>query len=157
MQVLETLRKTYRKRIAKQTGCEFCKSEVAQEQECKNISSNLWRVLTNKYPYMDGNVMIVPKRHITDLDQISGEEWTDFHQVLKKTQKVLAKIFDTTSFNVNINIGEHSGASIDHLHWQVIPRKKKIMNATNVFCDLYVITVSPQDLKKQIEALGDIK
>ncbi len=153
MQVFEPSRTKYRKKIKKQKECVFCIKKNFSTQECRNIKGLHWYVIVNKYPYMDGNVMILPKRHVTDITEINSEEWSEFYKILTLTQKVLTKIFNTTSFNIGLNIGEYSGASIDHIHWQIIPRKRKINNATNIFSDLYVITLSPQELKRKIEKI----
>jgi diadenosine tetraphosphate (Ap4A) HIT family hydrolase len=100
---------------------------------------------------MDGNLMIISKRHVEDINGMNDLERTEFFEVLEKTKKKLSKIFETDDFNIGLNIGKKAGASIKHLHWQVIPRREKILNASNVFGDLYVITVSPRELKKMID------
>ena len=83
---------------------------------------------------------------------MNESEQKEFFETLIKTKKRLSKIFKTEDFNIGLNIGERAGASIDHLHWQIIPRKDKILNASNIFADLYVITISPQKLKKMIDS-----
>lgn len=101
---------------------------------------------------MNGNVMIIPKRHIERLERVNGKEWSDLYDVILKTQNRLTKLFQTNDFNIGLNIGKNSGASIKHLHWQLIPRKKRpLTNALNLFADLQIISVSGDDLKKMIE------
>lgn len=101
---------------------------------------------------MDGNLMIIPKRHEKNLEKLSQKEWLELHEILERTKKKLGKIFKTKDFNIGLNIGKGAGTSIDHLHWQIIPRNKKaLLNSSNIFADLYVITVSPKELKRLIE------
>ena len=100
---------------------------------------------------MDGNVMIVPVRHIEDVEGVRLDEWGDFGSVLTKTKKVLGEIFDVDSFNIGLNMGPQSGASIAHLHWQVIPRKFKNITVMNVFADLHIVSVSPEETKQRID------
>ena len=66
-------------------------------------------------------------------------------------KKKLGRIFKTKDFNIGLNIGKDAGSSIDHIHWQIIPRKYKVMNSSNIFADIHIITISPQKLKKMIE------
>lgn len=108
-------------------------------------------VMVNKYPYSDGNVMVIPKRHVRNVEDLLKEEWIEFQEVLSKTIKKLGKIFKTIDFNIGANIGVDAGGSIEHLHWQIIPRKKKISNAANILADIEVITVLPEDLRKIID------
>ena len=95
--------------------------------------------------------MIIPVRHVEKTDDLNGEEWLEFGKVLSKTQEVLKKAFKTDSFNIGLNVGPESGASIAHLHWQVIPRKFKNLTVANTFADLYVVAVTPEETKKLID------
>lgn len=96
--------------------------------------------------------MIIPKRHVEFVEALSEGEWSDLQLILKKTQSRLGEIFQTKDFNIALNIGKNSGASIKHLHWQVIPRPRVLnQNSLNVMADLHLITLADQDLKKKIE------
>lgn len=151
MKVYEPSRLAYRKKIGAVKKCQFCDSSNIKNQICKKLSGKYWQVITNKYPYMDGNLMIISKRHIEDLEEMNEAEQKEFFEILVIAKKKLSRIFKTKDFNVGLNIGKGAGASIGHLHWQIIPRKNKILNASNIFADLYVITISPRKLKKLIE------
>ncbi len=100
---------------------------------------------------MDGNVMIVSIRHTEDIEEIRPNEWKDFGLVLVKTKKILGEVFEADSFNVGLNMGPQSGASIAHLHWQVIPRKFKNVTVMNTFADLHIVAVSPEETKRRID------
>lgn len=152
MRVFSPKRSKYIKKIGKSKICEFCDTKIIKEQECKNLAGKFWQVLVCKYPYLDGNVMVVPIRHIKNIEQIKEDEWKELFSIFIKTKRVLEKIFKTKDFNIGLNLGKGAGASIEHLHWQVIPRNKKVlMNSSNLLSDLYIISVLPKELKKLIE------
>jgi ATP adenylyltransferase len=153
MRILESSRAQYQRTFNDGDHCVFCAgSDVL---ECPELAGQFWRVLVNRFPYMDGNVMIVPKRHVEQTVELTPEEWADFGLVLKATQVVLTKIFKTESFNIGMNLGQESGASIAHLHWQVVPRKFKNVTVMNTFADLYVIKVTAEETQRLIkEALS---
>lgn len=150
MKIYQPKKREYQKVLLQKKKCFFCDLNIIQDQECTLFSFVYWRVLVNKYPYMDGNVMIVPKKHSISLSELSLKEWGEFPQVLLSVKKVLSKKFSTKSFNIGINIGEESGRSIDHLHWQIIPRKKKRYTVVSVLADIQVITISPQELQEML-------
>ena len=154
MKVFDPNRARYTKKIGKFKICELCNELNIRKQSCRNLESDKWRVFVNKYPYLDGNVMVIPKRHITRVEKLTKDEWSELYLVLGKTMKVLEKIFDTKDFNINMNIGKYAGASLNHLHWQVVPRSYGPDNAMNVFADLRAIKVSPWELKKKIENMA---
>lgn len=149
MRILDKNRANYKQKFTSDGGCIFCGHD--EVLECAGLSNNLWRVIINKYPYMDGNVMIVPVRHVDKIDDINKNEWQEFGAVLTRTQNVLGEIFKTNSFNVGLNVGTESGASIPHLHWQVVPRKFKNITAMNTFADLYIVAVTPEETKKLMD------
>ncbi len=151
MKIYDPTRAKYnsRERKAKKT-CFFCDEEVVKSQECTKFRFKYWNVLVNKHPYLDGNVMLVPKRHSTTTEKISKDEWEEFPRVLNEVQKILGKMFCTKSFNVGINLGKDSGRSVPHLHWQVIPRRRKNYTVTSVLADIQVITMSAEELRKKL-------
>lgn len=151
MRILDERRRKYKKNFSAKIKCAFCRE--LKDEECLGLRGKLWRVLVNINPYMDGNVMIVPLRHIEKIEDINEEEWKDFGDTLTRTQKVLEKIFKTDSFNVGLNVGPESGASMPHLHWQMVPRKFKNITVMNTFADLYIVAVSGQETKKMIDKL----
>lgn len=150
MKIFDPNRAKYTKKIGKFKICEFCNKKNIKNQECSNLSGKNWMVFVNKYPYMNGNLMIIPKRHLHDIDDLKKEEWDEFYEILVQTKKKLGKIFKTKDFNVGLNIGKNAGASLEHMHWQIIPRYFAPLNAANIFADLYSISMSPEDLRKKI-------
>lgn len=152
MRTFDPNRKAYIKRISKQNHCEFCNTEVLLAQECISLRTEHWKVIVAIYPYLDGNVMIIPKRHVSDTVELTESEWADFRHALDGAKRRLGEIFSAESFNIGLNLGEYSGRSIDHIHWQIIPRPKlRNTNSLEIFSELQVITVSPQELRKTID------
>ena len=153
MRILDTTRRVYNKKIKEIKVCEFCNPTNIKKQACKNISSKYWLVFVNKYPYLDGNLMVIPRRHFVRVDEITAEEWIDLQDVIVRTQAVLTKLFKTKSFNLGLNIGKEAGASIEHMHWQVLPRKVENQTAMNLFADLHLVSMPPQELRRKIGKL----
>jgi len=149
VKVYDPTRAEYHKRDLN-ASCPFCNPKVIEDQNCTKFSFEHWYVLTNKHPYMDGNVMLVPKQHHEDLDTLSEVEWIEFSKAVLEIQKVLSVMFNTESFNIGINIGKDSGRSLPHLHWQIIPRSTRRQTVLDVLGDLHVITVSSQELKERL-------
>jgi diadenosine tetraphosphate (Ap4A) HIT family hydrolase len=150
MRVIQTTRANYAKDQKEKKGCFFCDEAIIKAQECTIFNYTHWYVLVNIHPYLNGNVMLLPKKHKVKLAALQPEEWSEFAQALVEVQKVLGDMFTTTSFNIGLNEGKHSGRSVSHLHWQIIPRHKKNLTVVGVLADIYVITMSSQELKKKL-------
>ena len=151
MRILDKNRASYKKNFSDNDKCVFCDED--EILECFGLTGKYWHVIVNRFPYMDGNVMIIPIRHIEKVADVSIEEWQEFGEVLTKTQKALGQIFKTESFNVGLNTGPESGASIPHIHWQVIPRKFKNITVMNTFADLHIVAITPEETKRLIDEM----
>ena len=90
----------------KQKGCIFCNTSMDRQNE-KNFI--LWQshygfVIMNKFPYNNGHLMVVPRRHCIDLDQLSNEELQELFYLLKVSTQALKECLHPHGFNIGINI-----------------------------------------------------
>ncbi len=79
-------------------------------------------IILNLYPFNPGHLLISPTRHVERWRDLTDEEVSKIMGLIKKAEGVLDREFGCTSFNFGVNEGKFSGASIDHLHVQLIPR-----------------------------------
>jgi ATP adenylyltransferase len=145
-------RKTYlRSSSGKRSGCLFC-SLLRDKRDERNLV--LFRtahhaVILNRYPYNNGHLMIVPKRHIASLFQMNTQERVEFFAVLEKVMKALAKAMRPQGFNLGMNISDVAGAGVpDHVHWHIVPRWKGDVNFMPVVAGTKVISESLESAYK---------
>ena len=148
-------RKTYlRSNPGKRSGCLFC-SLLRNKRDKRNLV--LFRaahhaVILNRYPYNNGHLIIVPKRHIAGLSQMNAREKSEFFEVFEKGMGALAKAMKPQGFNLGMNISDVAGAGIpDHMHWHIVPRWKGDVNFMPVVAGTKVISES---LESAYEALS---
>jgi ATP adenylyltransferase len=79
--------------------------------------------MMNKFPYNNGHVMVVPKRHCPDLEQLDDKALQDLLFLLRVSTRILRKILRPDGFNIGMNIGKVGGAGVDdHIHFHIVPR-----------------------------------
>ena len=108
----------------KKKGCFFCKN-LKEKESKKNlilVQGESVFVVMNKYPYTNGHLMIVPKRHTVDLEQLDNNELKELFDLLKTSTRVLKSSLRPHGFNIGMNIGKVGGAGEDHLHIHLVPR-----------------------------------
>ena len=114
-----------RRAITKDTSCVFCTARdkgPSLETLCLYKDESVL-VILNKYPYNTGHIMILPAKHCGDIDDLTDEEYTSISLMLRKSIKIVRKVYNCQGLNVGLNHGKVAGAGIpDHLHWHVIPR-----------------------------------
>ena len=133
----------------KKNGCIFCKI-LKEKKDKKNFivlrSKHCFAVL-NTYPYNNGHVMIIPKKHVKSLESLKETELLDMARVLIKIKSSLKKILNPGGFNIGINIGNVAGAGIaNHLHMHVVPRWLGDVNCMPVIANTKVISQSLKEL-----------
>ncbi|MBI2645451.1 MAG: HIT domain-containing protein [Deltaproteobacteria bacterium] len=112
-------------RKKKEKGCIFCLYPKRKDQSKVLILAQtpLSFVILNKFPYSNGHLMVVPKRHVSQLEELSSEEGLDLFLVKQKVVEILRKVFKPEGFNLGMNVGKAAGAGIEkHLHTHIVPR-----------------------------------
>lgn len=126
--------------------CEAAKNDVNDPENLLVRKGESTFTLLNLYPYNNGHLMIVPFRHIGDLDDLSNQEGSEIFRELKLARRALIDISQPQGFNIGANLGRVSGAGIDeHIHFHIVPRWSGDTNFMPVLGDVKVIS---QELKE---------
>lgn len=115
----------YVRKLVKPKGCVFCGCAKKREslETLTLVKTKHSMVVMNKFPYNNGHLLIIPRRHCGDLTLLSEAEYEDLMAILRKAMKVIANVYGCEGMNVGMNHGAVAGAGIpNHLHWHVIPR-----------------------------------
>ncbi|HQB94665.1 MAG TPA: HIT domain-containing protein [Candidatus Omnitrophota bacterium] len=139
-------RKAYlRSNPAKRKGCLFCRL-MRDKKDKKNLvvhRASAFTLILNRFPYNNGHVMIIPKRHIACVSEMDSREKAEFFDVLILAQAALQKALRPHGFNIGMNLSDVAGAGIPgHLHWHIVPRWKGDVNFMPVVANTKVISES---------------
>ena len=99
--------------------CPFCiriaKSEII-------IGNELAVALFDGYPVSPGHSLIVPRRHIADLLDLTQEEQTAIWALVAPVRQNIEEGHSPDGYNIGCNIGTAGGQTVPHAHLHVIPR-----------------------------------
>lgn len=145
----------YITKIAKgHMGCIFCKIDKEKKDKKNfivNRSKHAYSVL-NIYPYNNGHMLIVSKRHVNDLSKLTKDARNDLLDLLESTKRLIEKVLGPGGFNIGINIGRIAGAGFPgHLHIHLVPRWRGDVNFMPVVGNTKVISQSLQELHKKLK------
>jgi len=109
------------------TGCVFCGiAGDPPERDRDNlvlVRGERCLVVLNRYPYINGHMMIVPFRHVPDFTSASPEETAEIIDLVRTAEGVLRETMKCQGINGGWNLGSAAGAGIPgHLHLHVLPR-----------------------------------
>jgi len=102
-------------------NCPFCNPD--SDRELIVETATMYAIYA-KFPVNEGHTLIIPKRHIANYFELSIKEQYAYLLVLNKVKEIVTKRFQPDGFNIGINIGEHAGQTISHVHIHLIPRYK---------------------------------
>lgn len=141
-------------------GCIFCQ-KLKEDDDKKNYilerGSKCFTIM-NIYPYNNGHLMVIPNRHVANIEELETSELTEIMQLIKRSVMVLKNTVFPEGFNIGANIGRLAGAGIaDHIHFHIVPRWTADTNFMPVVANTNVIPEGlNQTYDKLIKAFGDI-
>jgi len=105
-------------------GCFLCLKPL-EKKDRENLI--LYRgakgfVMMNRFPYINGHLMVIPNRHCVDIGELDEREAQGLFDLLRMTTRVLKETLHPQGFNIGINIGKAGGAGEEHLHIHIVPR-----------------------------------
>ena len=130
--------------------CIFCDG-LSENDDLTLLNGDDTMVMMNKFPYINGHLLVAPVRHISGLDQLSNSEMGKLLASVDRSVQILKQVMKPDGFNVGLNLGKVAGAGVEeHLHFHVVPRWFGDTNALTVFADVRVI---PEHIKATYDNL----
>ena len=110
------------KTVGKCVFCELKNRYIIYEKNGVVLTANL-------FPYTDGHLLIIPRRHIEYAKEFSLLEWESVRAIMYVAKKVIRKAFKYKNIWFLYREGALGEAqkTVGHLHIQVIPYKKGLM------------------------------
>lgn len=138
----------------KKDGCVFCHI-LKENKDARHYifmrSVHSFAVL-NIYPFSGGHSLVIPRRHVGDISELSAVERADIMDLLVDTKELMARAYQPEAFNVGMNLGSAAGAGIpEHLHIHVVPRWKGDVNFMPAIFGTKVIPVSLDKVYKRLK------
>jgi len=97
-------------------------------------------VIMNRFPYINGHLLVAPVRHVRGLELLSPEERLDLLTTVTHSIEILKKVMMPEGFNVGLNLGKVAGAGVEeHMHFHIVPRWNGDNNYMTVFGEVRVI------------------
>lgn len=107
--------------------CNFCNFSFNDEQ-IVNESEHFW-IATNLFSYnvwddrnVDEHLMLLPKRHVTNLGELTSDERADYMEQLV--------IYETQDYSTYTRAPGNASKSVPHLHTHLVrlnPRLKRVI------------------------------
>jgi ATP adenylyltransferase len=143
---------------APRPDCVFCAIlDLGQPDTETHI---LWRhphglafAVLNAYPYTSGHLMVVPTRHVAELEELTGDESAAVWSGLAGGVIAIKRAYRPDGLNLGVNLGRVAGAGIPgHFHIHALPRWNGDTNFMTAVATTRVIPESLPDTYAKLRA-----
>lgn len=104
------------------SNCIFCRIAAGEIPSDKVYEDDLIVAFMDINPVAPGHVLVVPKRHSTEIMGMTDEEMSAAALAVKRIAAAAVAATGAEGFNVLNNCGRAAGQAVDHVHFHVIPR-----------------------------------
>ena len=99
--------------------CPFCHLEKNRIY----LESEFAIAFFDAFPISEGHTLVVPKRHVTSLFDLTEEEQAAVWMLVAQVRAKLMAELKPDGFNVGLNDGTAAGQTVMHAHVHIIPRR----------------------------------
>lgn len=135
-------------------GCVFCRILDSGEDDAD--TRILWRgdhalAILNAYPYTSGHLMVMPIRHVADIESLTPEESHEMWEGMTDAVVAIKAAYSPDGVNIGANLGRAAGAGVPgHAHLHVLPRWS---GDTNFMTSVAEARVLPESLTTTYDKL----
>jgi len=128
----------------KQGACVFCAMADARPSAFRELlvvhRGAHALVALNKYPFAASHLLVLPRRHVSDVGDLAEGEHDALMRLVRETVARLRAAVRPDGVNVGMNLGKAAGAGIaEHLHAHLVPRWSGDVNFMPVLADVHVM------------------
>ncbi|MDP9174693.1 MAG: HIT domain-containing protein [Planctomycetota bacterium] len=139
-------------------GCFLCQAAIAdlpQQRNCLVVwTSEHCVAVMNRYPYANGHLLVAPKAHKGELEELSQAEQLDIQLQTTRAVGLLKRAVSAQGFNIGINLGRVAGAGVPgHLHQHIVPRWGGDTNFMSVVGETRIV---PQAINQLYDELVNV-
>jgi ATP adenylyltransferase len=134
--------------------CVFCR--ILDSGEPDERTHIVWRgssvlAILNAYPYTSGHLMVMPYRHVGELEDLTADEHTELWSTVTDAVGAVRAAYAPEGVNVGVNLGRAAGAGVPgHVHVHVVPRWLADSNFMTAVAEARVLPESLADTAERI-------
>lgn len=128
----------------KSCGCPFCDIVANPWDDKANrvlYRDELCFIVMNLYPYTPGHFMVIPNKHLDNIESLEKETWLHMSELVQKCVRMLKEEMKVMGVNIGMNLGPCAGAGIaEHVHYHIVPRWERDTNFITTISDTRVFS-----------------
>lgn len=83
------------------------------------------------YAYIDGHFMIIPRRHVRSVKEITSSEWETMRKMMYMAKKLIREVHGVKGMQLVQKDGAEAQSTVEHLHFHCVPFDSPDLNSWN--------------------------
>lgn len=104
---------------AQPAPCLFCREQIVNNQSI--FEGQFFNVLLDYAPRVRGHLLVIPKRHIVKVQELSKEEWDELYTVITKIAHFFSDCLHTDQYVILEKNGPCPFQEVPHIHFHFLP------------------------------------
>jgi len=73
------------------------------------------------YAYIDGHMMIIPRRHVRSVKELTPSEWETMRKLMYIAKKLIRSVHGIKGMQIVQKDGSDAQSTVEHLHFHCVP------------------------------------
>lgn len=100
--------------------CVFCNHDKTQKRHEIYEENNIYLTVP-AYPYIDGHLLVIPRRHVVSVKELTPSEWETMRKMLYIAKKMIRETHGIKGMQIVQKDGVDAQSTVEHLHFHCVP------------------------------------
>lgn len=100
--------------------CVFCGHDAVQEHHEVYEENGVYMTVP-AYAYIDGHLLVIPRRHIRSVKELTPEEWETMRKMFYLAKKMIREVYGIKGMQIVQKDGRDAQSTVEHLHFHCVP------------------------------------
>jgi diadenosine tetraphosphate (Ap4A) HIT family hydrolase len=73
------------------------------------------------FAYVDGHLMIIPRRHVRSVKELTTSEWETMRKLMYLAKKMIRQVHGVKGMQIVQKDGSDAQSTVEHLHFHCVP------------------------------------
>lgn len=110
--------------------CVFCDHDKTQKHHEIYEDNGVYMTMS-AYAYIDGHILVIPRRHVTSVKELTPLEWETMRKVFYIAKKMIREVHGIKGMQIVQKDGATAQSTVEHLHFHCIPFDSPDLNVWN--------------------------
>lgn len=100
--------------------CVFCDHDKTQKRH-EIYEENGVYMTVPAYAYVDGHLLVIPRRHVRSVKELTPEEWETMRKMFYVAKKMIRETYGIKGMQIVQKDGVEAQSTVEHLHFHCVP------------------------------------